>query len=88
MLAHCNGEFYSSFSRTAELIEWLWNQRKGATLTLPGGLSTSPAIIIGYLMWKYGLSYENTLNYVQSKRYCVSPTSVSLLETMIAVTAT
>ena len=43
----------------------------------PGGLSTSQAIVIGYLMWKFGLSYEHTLNYVQSKRYCVSPTSVS-----------
>jgi hypothetical protein len=27
------------------------------------------------------MSYEDTLNYVQNKRYCISPTSVSLCST-------
>jgi hypothetical protein len=38
-----------------------------------GGISLSPAIVIGYIMW----TYDNTLAFVQSRRYCVSPISVS-----------
>lgn len=64
VLAHCNGQLESAAKDLWKLIK-------------VGGLSTSPAIVIGYLMCKYGLTYEDTLNYVQSKRYCVSPTSVS-----------
>lgn len=37
-------------------------------------------------MHKFGWTYERTLSFVQSKRYCVSPSSVSkysLLETSV-----
>jgi serine/threonine/tyrosine-interacting protein len=33
-------------------------------------------MVIGYLMYKYSWNQEYALHYVQSKRYCVSPTSV------------
>ncbi len=42
-----------------------------------GGLSLSPAIVVGYLMGKYDWNFDRALAYVQSKRYCVSPMSVS-----------
>lgn len=43
-----------------------------------GGIATAPAIVIGYLMWKFSWNFDRALSYVQSKRYCVSPMSVSL----------
>ncbi|EIW70741.1 hypothetical protein TREMEDRAFT_28912, partial [Tremella mesenterica DSM 1558] len=38
-----------------------------------GGISMSPAIVIGYLMSKLDWSYEMALTFVQGKRYCVAP---------------
>lgn len=51
--------------------------RDSFPLTL-GGISTAPAIVMGYLMYKFGWEYTTALAYVQSKRYCVSPASVSV----------
>jgi serine/threonine/tyrosine-interacting protein len=48
-----------------------------AITNAPGGIATSPAIVMGYLMDKFGWDYQTALMYVQSKRYCVSPNSVS-----------
>ena len=35
------------------------------------GISRAPAIIAGYLMWKYNLKTENAIELVKSKRNCV-----------------
>ncbi|GFZ44034.1 hypothetical protein JCM24511_01755 [Saitozyma sp. JCM 24511] len=43
-----------------------------------GGISLSPAIVIGYIMWKNNWTYDNTLAFVQSRRYCVSPISFQI----------
>ncbi|ODO08110.1 hypothetical protein I350_03694 [Cryptococcus amylolentus CBS 6273] len=40
-----------------------------------GGIALSPAIVIGYLMWKYNWTAEVALAHVQNKRYCVSTMS-------------
>ncbi|WRT66312.1 uncharacterized protein IL334_003267 [Kwoniella shivajii] len=40
-----------------------------------GGIALSPAIVIGYLMWKFNWTADYALAYVQSKRYCVSTMS-------------
>ncbi|WVQ80651.1 hypothetical protein IAT38_002756 [Cryptococcus sp. DSM 104549] len=40
-----------------------------------GGIALSPAVVIGYLMWKYDWNAEWALAHVQSKRYCVSTMS-------------
>lgn len=53
-------------------------ERFGDQLT-PGGIATAPAIVMGYLMYKFGWEYTTALAYVQSKRYCVSPASVSVV---------
>ncbi|WVR06973.1 hypothetical protein IAU60_004010 [Kwoniella sp. DSM 27419] len=42
-----------------------------------GGIALSPAIIIGYLIWKFSWSAEAATAYVQNKRYCVSTMSFS-----------
>ncbi|WVQ99354.1 hypothetical protein IAU59_006487 [Kwoniella sp. CBS 9459] len=42
-----------------------------------GGIALSPAIVIGYLMWKYSWSAERATAFVQNKRYCVSTMSFS-----------
>jgi len=38
-----------------------------------GGISRSGAIVIGYVMEKYGVTYKLAFQYVQSKRFCVNP---------------
>ncbi|KAL7421681.1 hypothetical protein Q5752_003450 [Cryptotrichosporon argae] len=40
-----------------------------------GGISLAPAIVIGYLMEQYNWDYAQATQFVQSKRYCVSPMS-------------
>ncbi|WWC89341.1 uncharacterized protein L201_004262 [Kwoniella dendrophila CBS 6074] len=40
-----------------------------------GGIALSPAIVVGYLMWKYSWTADHALAFVQSKRYCVSTMS-------------
>ncbi|OCF40341.1 nuclease I [Kwoniella heveanensis CBS 569] len=42
-----------------------------------GGIALSPAIVIGYLMWKFSWSGEKATAFVQNKRYCVSTMSFS-----------
>ncbi|KAL4237533.1 hypothetical protein ACF0H5_002247 [Mactra antiquata] len=37
------------------------------------GISRSAALVIGYIMEKYGLTYKNAFNYVQQKRFCITP---------------
>ncbi|KAK4049770.1 hypothetical protein OIO90_005351 [Microbotryomycetes sp. JL221] len=37
------------------------------------GISRSPAIIVAYIMCKTGLSHEDAFQFVQSRRFCVSP---------------
>jgi hypothetical protein len=44
-----------------------------------GGIALAPAIVLGYLMYKYEWNFDYALNYIQNKRYCVSPMSVSLI---------
>ncbi len=48
-------------------------------ISLLGGIGPAPAIVIGYLMRKFGWLFDDTLAFVQSKRYCVSPMSVSVV---------
>ncbi|ORY34070.1 phosphatases II [Naematelia encephala] len=43
-----------------------------------GGISLSPAIVIGYLMTISKATWEDALAYVQSRRYCVAPSSFQI----------
>lgn len=38
-----------------------------------GGISLSPAFAIMYVMQHFGLPWEDALQYVQNRRYCISP---------------
>lgn len=37
------------------------------------GISRSAAIVIGYVMEKFGVAYKEAFQYVQMKRFCVNP---------------
>jgi len=37
------------------------------------GISRSAAIVIGYVMEQYGVSYKQAFQYVQHKRFCINP---------------
>jgi hypothetical protein len=45
----------------------------GVFVHCAAGSSRSASLVIGYMMKKFSLSYENALHYVQSKRPCVKP---------------
>lgn len=66
VLVHCNSECRPSWSGDMQIGN-----------SHPGGIATAPAIVMGYLMDKFRWDYSTALMYVQSKRYCVSPNSVS-----------
>lgn len=38
-----------------------------------GGISLSPAFAIMYVMQHFGLPWDDALQYVQNRRYCISP---------------
>jgi len=40
------------------------------------GMSRAPALVIAYIMIKYGLSFKESLKHVQNKRFCVQPSPV------------
>lgn len=67
VLAHCNGkQRYLLFPLVA-----------AKNMMNEGGIALSPAIVVGYLMWKFNWTAEHALAHVQNKRYCVSTMSVS-----------
>lgn len=37
------------------------------------GMSRGPSLVIAYLMLKYGLKFQESLRYVQNRRFCVQP---------------
>jgi serine/threonine/tyrosine-interacting protein len=46
------------------------------TLTrVTGGISSSPAFVIMFVMQHFQISWEDALHYVQNRRYCISPNS-------------
>ncbi|KAI0072030.1 phosphatases II [Panus rudis PR-1116 ss-1] len=38
-----------------------------------GGISLSPAFVVMYVMQHFNLTWENALQLVQNRRYCISP---------------
>jgi hypothetical protein len=47
-------------------------------LTGAGGIALSPAIVVGYLMYKNSWNFETAMSHVQARRYCVNILSVSM----------
>lgn len=44
------------------------------------GINRSPAIVIGYLMWKTHSSYESVFDYVKSRRECIEPCNIFIIQ--------
>lgn len=44
------------------------------------GINRSPAIIIGYLMWKTHSSYDNVFEYVKKRRECIEPCNLFVIQ--------
>ncbi|WWD17376.1 hypothetical protein CI109_101817 [Kwoniella shandongensis] len=63
------------FPRCKEFIEEAMSMGGTVLAHCNGGIALSPAIVIGYLMWKFSWTADYALGYVQSKRYCVSTMS-------------
>ena len=42
---------------------------------ITGGISSSPAFVIMFVMQHFQISWEDALHYVQNRRYCISPNS-------------
>ncbi|GMK55333.1 hypothetical protein CspeluHIS016_0203890 [Cutaneotrichosporon spelunceum] len=65
----------SIFPKCREFIDMAMSAGGAVLVHCNSGIATSPAIVMGYLMWKFGWDYTLALTFVQSKRYCVSPAS-------------
>lgn len=69
------------FTATVSAMRLMRGQRCGqreasmtaSSLPSAGGISLSPAIVIGYLMWRLNWTSDAALQHVLSKRYCVAP---------------
>lgn len=73
VLVHCGGEWLDR-----EPIHSHMDVDRALTYHI-GGILLSPAIVVAYLMVKHNWSFDVGLSFVQSKRYCVSPITVSLI---------
>jgi serine/threonine/tyrosine-interacting protein len=40
------------------------------------GMSRAPALVMGFIMYKYGLTYQESMKYVQQRRFCIQPSPV------------
>ncbi|TXT13795.1 hypothetical protein VHUM_01162 [Vanrija humicola] len=67
----------SIFPRCRAFLDEALNIGGGVLVHDNSGIATAPAIVIGYLMYLFGWEFETALQFVQSKRYCVSTASVS-----------
>ncbi|WWC61821.1 uncharacterized protein I303_104406 [Kwoniella dejecticola CBS 10117] len=65
----------SIFPKCVDFIEESMNMNGVVLAHCNGGIALSPAIVVGYLMWKFSWTADHALAYVQSKRYCVSTMS-------------
>ncbi|KLT46571.1 phosphatases II [Cutaneotrichosporon oleaginosum] len=65
----------SIFPRCREFIDMAMDAGGAVLVHCNSGIATAPAIVMGYLMWKFGWDYLLALTFVQSKRYCVAPAS-------------
>ncbi|KAK8864325.1 hypothetical protein IAR55_001572 [Kwoniella newhampshirensis] len=63
------------FPRCKEFIEEAMSMGGTVLAHCNGGIALSPAVVIGYLMWKFSWTADYALQFVQSKRYCVSTMS-------------
>ena len=44
------------------------------------GINRSPAIIIGYLMWKTHTSYDDVFEYIKKRRNCIEPNNLFIIQ--------
>ena len=44
------------------------------------GVNRSPAIAIGYLMWKTHASYDEVFNFVKQRRSCIEPNNLFVMQ--------
>ena len=44
------------------------------------GINRSPAIIIGYLMWKTHSNYDDAFDYVKKRRDCIEPNNLFIMQ--------
>jgi len=59
--------------KTREFIDNALQSQGKVVIHGNAGISRSAAIVIGYVMEKFGLTYKDAFQYVQSKRFCVNP---------------
>ncbi|XP_071441359.1 serine/threonine/tyrosine-interacting protein B-like [Hetaerina americana] len=61
------------FPKVRDFIDGCLSSGGKALVHGNAGISRSAALVLGYIMEKYGLSYENAFSYVQQRRFCISP---------------
>lgn len=61
------------FPKVKEFVDNCLNNGGKALIHGNAGISRSAALVIAYIMEKYGISYKCALQHVQQRRFCISP---------------
>lgn len=64
---------YAEFLYAIRLIDETLQRRENVFVMCQQGADRSASVVIGYVMWKYGLSAEDAMFYVRSKRLIADP---------------
>lgn len=79
VLVHCNG---------VQTHPHLFNVLSSSSANLfKGGISLSPAFAVMFVMQHYRASWEDALQYVQNRRYCISPNGGFLTQLKVRFTS-
>ncbi|KAG8226267.1 hypothetical protein J437_LFUL004824 [Ladona fulva] len=61
------------FAKVRDFIDECISSGGKALVHGNAGISRSAALVLGYIMEKYGLTYETAFAYVQQRRFCINP---------------
>jgi protein-tyrosine phosphatase len=65
--------YYGTFDRAKAFIDNALASGGRVLVHCNGGISLSPSFVIMYVMERFQLAWDDALQMVQNKRYCISP---------------
>jgi len=68
-----NENIIRHFPMVKEFVDECHRECGKALIHGNAGISRSAALVIAYVMEKYGLAYKEAFRHVQSKRFCINP---------------
>ena len=73
LLDQCTNDIKKYFAPTFEIIDKALSEGKKVLVHCQAGISRSATIVIAYIMRKQKMTMNDSLQFVHSKRKCISP---------------